>query len=1254
MSRQPFDPFDFPLDGLHLIEASAGTGKTFSLAGLYLRLLVEKRLDVRDILVMTFTRAATQELRERIRKRITAAALIALDPGRAHPGNAEDDIALRLIAAAENDEPREQIARRLRDAAARMDDATIATIHGFAQQAAQENAFDSGLPFDRGTQVDDPEVHLQAVTDYWRSQVLGQTGEHALAFLELWPEPAALYNDLKPALERPYLDIHHGSTEALTALTARARALWEQPEEVRPGAGEASAGPPDCARLQAMLATAVAKDHLRKNAPLNKAIQSHGSVEALMNHLGCGLAGTAAGHPVLPDWLTDLTTDEGVRRHVKNTGLRTFRPQDLELVHALARLAPAGRGAALDAACATVRRTIAQRKRDARQFSFADMIEALHAAITDPERGPVLARGLRRSWPYALVDEFQDTDPLQYEILRAIYCGQDQADGAGSGLIMIGDPKQAIFAFRGGDVFAYLQAARDADGRFDLETNYRSSQGVLDGIEALFRGPAEGTETGEFLVPDIRFHHVDSGRQPDDRTLVRDERVPPVTVWALPGERLKADDARSTLIAATVSEICNLIAPGGAEPDGPRPRGVDTAHFRHADGSTRPVRADDIAVLVNTNREAADVQRALARRGIGAVCLHRASVFATDQATDLLYVLRAADSAARPETVRAALATPIFGARMADLIALTEDESAWHATAARFQDAHETWRTAGVLAMLEPLLQAAAPRVLALEDGERRMTNYLQLAELLAQAETETFGFSGLIHWLTRQIAHPQPDAEVESQQLKLESDAELVRITTVHRAKGLEYAIVFAPFSPFLGAREPKRPWIYHDHDGRAWLDCSLDDAHKPVAARESRAESLRLLYVALTRAQDACYLAWGSINGAQNSALAWLLHAGDGAEPAAVDRARTAPGWLSEDAVGQRLRDYADRAAGAVRIAEPPAALADGFRAPPGVAPRGQARTDLPAARPDWSVLSFSRLIAGGRHRASEGAAADEALVLPVAGDEADARPMAPTTSANPLQDPIPLRGPAFGTAIHQLLEDLEAPAEWPGPGARPGDAQLTEVARQLKNGGLPLGEDTERQALLASVCRLISRTLHTPLPEIGPLARVPAARRLVEMEFYLGLGGERVHRLLEILNAHGYSIDLPPERARATFTGLLQGYVDLIVEAGGRYWIVDYKTNDLGPDKADYARPALARAVRTGHYDLQYLIYLVALHRHLSQTLDDYDPTHHLAGAQYLFLRGLDGASTETGVFVDSPDPELVTTLDLVLSAGMRAAP
>ncbi len=456
MSREPFHLPTFPLTGKRLIEASAGTGKTFSLAGLYLRLLLEKRLDVRDILVMTFTRAATQELRERIRTRLTTAAMLAADPDSAAPNDAEHAIALELVDKAAADEPREQIARRLSDAAARMDDAAISTIHGFAQQAARENAFDSGLPFDRGSQVDDPPVHIEACTDYWRSQVLGRPAPEAAAFLQLWPGPGNLIDDLAPALTRPYLEIWGPGEEELDELAKRARGLWERS--------------PQRDQLRDILTGAHEANRLRKNGGLNKAIESAGGVDALIGSLSAGLAGTAAGHPVLPDWTADLATLEGLGKHVKKAGLRVYRPQDLELVQTLAALVSAARLAALRAALTTVRATVHARKRAARQFSFADMIEALHGAITDRERGPALAAALHRTWRYALVDEFQDTDPMQYEILRTVYDERD--DGA---LIMIGDPKQAIYAFRGGDVFAYLQAAREADGIYDLNTNYRST-----------------------------------------------------------------------------------------------------------------------------------------------------------------------------------------------------------------------------------------------------------------------------------------------------------------------------------------------------------------------------------------------------------------------------------------------------------------------------------------------------------------------------------------------------------------------------------------------------------------------------------------------------------------------------------------------------------------------------------------------------------------------------------------------------------
>jgi exodeoxyribonuclease V beta subunit len=1206
MTREPFDILDFPLDGLRLIEASAGTGKTFSLAGLYLRLIVEKQLNVRNILVMTFTRAATQELRERIRMRLAAAARLAAHPLPGTPTDPEAAIALAIVARASQLESREHIARRLRDAASRMDEATISTIHAFAHQAAQENAFDSGLPFDRGTQVDDASARNRAIDDYWRSHVFGRSPGQCAAFRELWPTAEDLRRHIGPALEQPHLHLYGPSDAALRSLADRATRLWQS----------------EHATFEDLLQNAYAADALlKKPGTLYRAVQESGGVPRLLESFGHCLDGTASGHALLPAWIDDLANDAGVRKHFKKHALATHRPQDLELVQALAALAPVARAAAVRAAVATVRTTLRSRKQRAREFSFADMIEMLHDAVTDPARGAALATALHRNWPYALVDEFQDTDPLQYEILRRVY----QGDEPGA-LVMVGDPKQAIFGFRGGDVFAYLAAANDAQGCYELRTNFRSSQGVLDGIRALFAGPATHTAHGEFLIPGIRFHSVTAGRDDGDRIIVRDgQPLPSFTAWALEEAAIASGRGKRRLLDATVAEICALLHPESG------------ARMRRNGGNDTPIAPGDIAVLVNTNREAAEVQQGLARRGVAAVCLQRASVFASTEARDLLLVLRAAESAARPEAIRAALSTPVFGLRAADLLALADDDGAWQRWVDRFQSAHETWLEAGVLALLEPMLQDAAPRLLALDDGERRMTNYLQLAELLSQAGSETFGVAGLLRWLTDQIHQPDGQAAPDARQLRLESDDALVRIVTIHRVKGLQYGIVFVPFLPWLGPKVADDPRIWHDSDGRACIDAATRTSeHKAQATLEARAESLRLLYVALTRAEQACYVGWGAINTAQNSALAWLLHADAVAEPQKLTGGKQPPAWLTPATARAALDAWAARARGAVHVAPLPQVLAADYRAPAGSPPSGDARSDFPERRPDWFVLSYSRLVAGGRHQE------------PGSGDDDEAPDPLPDANEASATDgaAIALRGSGFGTAVHRILEQLD-PGAWPAPGRPWVDDQLSIVERALANAGMPLGDDGPRAMLVRAVADLVSRTLHTPLPLIGPLARIPAERRLVEMEFFMALGGGRSRTIVEFLNHHGYGRGLQIERRQQALNGLMQGFVDLTVEADGRYWIVDYKTNHLGTRLDDYRPDALALAVRRGHYDLQYLIYLVALHRHLRRSLPDYDASEHLGGAQYLFVRGLSGSDARTGVHVDSPPPPFIVALDALFA-------
>ncbi|MBK1725487.1 UvrD-helicase domain-containing protein, partial [Halorhodospira neutriphila] len=900
---EPFAIESMPLDGLRLIEASAGTGKTFSLAGLYLRLLVERRLAVHQILVMTFTRAATQELRERIRTRLVEAARLAAEP-QAWPAcqRPEERTAVALFEA--SPEGPAQLAERLRDAAARMDEATITTIHGFAQQAAAENAFDGGLPFDRGEQADDEPLFREAAADYWRSQVIGQPAAQAEAFRQLWDSPGALHETLRPVLAKPHAGLAGPPAGDIAERAERARALWRE----------------EGAELERLLLAAEAEGALLKGEGLDQDRRRHGGMAGLLGALADGLAGTAAGHAALPGWIADLASDAGARRHLKKAPAQQWcRPQELALVQALAELQPLGRLAAIREALARVRAEALARKRERRQFSFADLIEGLHAAITAEPDGEHLAASLHETWPWALVDEFQDTDPLQYEILRRIYAGRE-----GGGLLMIGDPKQAIYGFRGGDVFAYLKAAAAAHGRYHLGTNFRATPELLRAVEAVFA--AGGREA--FLIPGIELHPVRAGRPAGDAALLRRpadggaaQPWPALTLWPLEGEdgaALGKGEAEERLLEAAVAQIQHLL-------DG---SAVLRRQRGEGEAAERPVAPADIAVLVNTNSQASRVQAALSRRGVPAVCLHQDSVYASAEAQDVLRLLQAAAAPADEPAVRAALATALEGYRLGDLIALGEDEAAWQAVLERYQRAHERWRAAGVLALLEGAVQAAAPRLLGLEDGERRLTNYLQLAELLQEAEAETFGLDGLIRHLQGAIDEGGGAEAGEAEQLRLESDEALVRITTVHRVKGLQYPIVLVPFAPFLGTlgSPAQPPYVFHDGDGDAWLDYGAAADGPARAVREHKAEAVRLLYVALTRAEQACFASWGVATQAADSALAWLLHGRDGASAEAWLGHKRPPAWLEPATVRARLGEIAAAAPQAVAVEPPPRPLAQG----------------------------------------------------------------------------------------------------------------------------------------------------------------------------------------------------------------------------------------------------------------------------------------------------------------------------------------
>lgn len=1196
-----------PLAGVHRIEASAGTGKTFTLALAHTRLVIERGLDVRRILAVTFTEAATQELRERLRRQLDRAAALAGDEAARIAAlsspDAADALTATLIARRLHDEPAEALARRLRQAAADIDLAAVFTIHGFCQRVLGEHALAVGEPLLPREMLGNERPLLEEVArDLWRSHT--READDARRMTTLWRDPAAFARDLRlllhaDALRPPRAEADAGASAALAAAADALRAAWHA------HGAQAWAAIEDARARKVFHGNKLRADTLGK---LRDALAAFADDATL---------------PEPPTDKLDYVTAAGLRAR-GNAGREDEMP-DSPLFAAIADFLAARDAAARaegqavanllhdlrDAAAERLRELKAQRG----QLGFDDLIAGVHDALHGPH-GDALAAALRAQYPVALVDEFQDTDARQWAIFRRVYV--EAAATEATALYLIGDPKQAIYRFRGGDVHTYHRAGGDAQSTHALDANFRSRPTLLRAIAAVFaRGGDFPFADGETPFPAVR----PGGRVADDDFRVGERVAPALHLWSLPlrpgetttrggGVAIKTDAARALAAATTAARIHAVLTGGDA--------------CLRDGGVERPPRPGDIAVLVNTHREAAQVQRALAARGIPAVTTGRASLFATDEARELLWLLDALRDPADEGRLRAALATVLLGLDAAAIDALAHDERAHRHWLDAFAQWRERWDRHGPLALIAARVAEAAPRLLPLADGERRLTNYLQLAEHLQEASVLALGPAGLVDWLARRIA--LADEHDDAQQLRLESDAERVRILTLHRSKGLEFPLVFLPFAALPPSRGRQGLALVEHHDGARRVQHAriggLDDGYDNAAGAarsEILAEQLRLLYVGLTRARHALWLAAGAVNGGEDSALAWLLGGGG------------IPGTLGEDDVLRAIAALVAAAPDAIVHEDfpaldavyPPPATAVDDAPPPLRAPRR-------ALRRDWWVHSFSQLARedGGE---DERRAEDE---MP-ASTEADA-------------ERSPFAGARFGNVLHAALEHVDF-AAWRGwCRDEPPPTQAAPLREALRGGGY------DSDALLAEgerlLAALVRHTLNTPLPEGIRLAELPPQARRNELEFHFALRPVAVPALLELLHAHGLLRERHGFGARERLEGLMTGKIDLVYLHAGRCHLLDYKSNRL----RDYGEAGVLEAMRHGEYELQYAIYALALHRWLRFRMPGYDYDRHFGGVRYLFCRGLDAdASPSPGVFARTPPRALIEGMDALFGVPAEDA-
>ena len=1191
MSEPARDPYlDLPLSGVQLIEASAGTGKTYTLATLVARLVVERGLRIGQVLAVTYTEAATQELRKRIRERLQL-ALELLDAPPAEDASVEAALTRALLQRHReaSGESEVSLRRRLRQATVEIDLAAIFTIHGFCARVLREHALEAGSGFDAPELLaNERELREEVAADLWR--VHAQDADAADDLAVLWKRGHAdLASDLPALLNEPVLLPPDAPLppDPLPRVQATGQALAE---------GFRAHGADFLDALRAALAAKV----------LNGQSYKLGWIEPLWPAWGAWCEAGDFATP--PDARIDRFAPEAMLGKA-NKGKEAQVPQSplcglIEPYRDALREREAWiarrRAALLHRIRDDARARMALLKRQRRLQGYDDMIAGVADAL-DGAQADQLARRLRAQYAVALVDEFQDTDARQWRIFERVF-GRDDGD-AQSALFLIGDPKQAIYGFRGGDVHAYLAAAATAQHAPALSHNFRSRPSLLQAVGALYANAGDDA----FVDERIEFHPVEPGGKRSDEDFLRDGNIAPaLTVWRAPepmpddkGGRKpwSAGASREHATRACVAAIHAVL--------------VDARAGKATIGG-EPVQPGDIAVLVRNHREATMVRQALALAGIPAVAAGKQSLFATDEARELHALLLALLHGGDDGRLRAALATVLVGESAAAIDALDADGDAhrrWQLQAQRWR---ERLREGGPLALVGDLCAAGAERLLGLLDGERRTSNYLQLAELLQEAQRSALGLHGLVDWLGRHIA--EADKDDESQLLRLESDARRVQIVTLHKSKGLEYPLVFLPFAGIgRDAKSPGRCCVAHDErDGRRlhWKFESLPDAQWEAAKsswqQEQRAEEARLLYVGLTRAEHALWIASGDFYARDKSPLSAMLGDADALRAAGV----------------------------AFDDTQPPAELP---RLPP------ESDAAIPPARDiarrlanDWWVYSFSQL-----SKADAGIDTTSVATLPAAGgnDEPDAEADAPADAAF---DPR-FAGNRYGVALHAALEhaDFAAWNDW-----RAGDPAPADEARVIAEalGGEGYGE-SEIADGIAPTTRLLGHTLTVALPEGLRLCELPFDQRRPEIEFQFALRPTRVAALLELLHAHGVVRERHGFGLRHRLEGLMTGLVDLTYRHDGKWYVLDYKSNRL----PSYDAASLQRAMAHSEYDLQALIYTLALHRWLRFRLGDgYDYDRDFGGIRYLFCRGLDASRSDSpGIHAQRFAPQLVHVLDDLFS-------
>jgi len=1167
-----------PLTGRHLIEASAGTGKTYNITRIYLRLLLERELKVEEILLMTFTKDATQELRGRIDAFIREALTNWQTLCETDSYFAKITQNVSNNTNSNKKESDDKIQFLLKRALLFLDEAAIFTIHGFCQRALTQHAFASGLPFNANMSTNSNDLILEACQDWYRQLAKQHSDDFALV-AQFWGTPTAFVSSFAKAIshktELSVLDVQ-SLVDKITQLAAQAShaitadlGLLNEGLVAHKKADEQEKRAVELVKLQAWLAQLSECE----NEQALLAVIQQPMPDYLLNGNRHPKAFKAALAQV-------LESSKQIKDDVKNLAKNINKAKAYQIVRT---------------AIYQIRQQVQQAKEQHNLLDFDDLINTLADCLKNEEDSQ-LAQTLLAQYPVALVDEFQDTDPQQFAILQGIYyqahnqsatVQSANAKQVNAALYLIGDPKQAIYGFRGGDIFAYLSARNDCDYHWLMDTNWRSSPDMVHAYNQVFLGDGSNTVFG-YGIPYQAVHAGKTDKQLSDQSsdqLSNQDKALQFIHFSSEEHVTKQSD-RPLMATWCANEIGQLLTSNEAKPQ-------------------------DIAILVRDGREAADIKQALLAANLASVFLSdRANLFHSEQAKQLISVLKGILAPEDERYYLKALASGLLGFDAPTLYKLQQDEMAYQTLKFSFFDYRTQWQRQGFIAMAINLMHQHFK--IPIDNKDRALTNLLHLFEILQSASQKFLQPQELLYWFEQQcsVDNSGANSDAEAEQ-RLESDGDLIRIVTQHGAKGLEYPIVFIPFAtrhkdPLKFGNKSVSYIEYHNEQGQLCLSLDGDEQSKAAMANEAYAETIRLLYVAITRAESRCYVLTTAFDKYVLSPLGKALQ------------------WQAEQDIVEILQQLMAKSPEVIAVKQISFDTidADIYQ---------QNNLDLQATlvaevskfygkiERDWWLSSFSALSRNLRHGGVSTPDRDTELVGNLG--------ITATNQTRLLLRFQLAKGAHSGNLLHDILEHSDFVTTFES------DSHWQESIKWplVKYGELTAGFTED------DLITWLDEIVATPLVEKSSsssdhfcLADISMHQTLRESEFYFPMEEANISTLAKLLTDHRNSALLDPNDVYGinhvrlpsyqSLKGMMHGFIDLVFEQNGKYYVCDYKSSHLGDDFTDYNHQALRHNIENNYYDLQYLIYSLALHRYLQQNVPDYNAEQHFGGIYYLYLRGM----------------------------------